>query len=341
MAGRNTTEPPDLSQQSGRSATPSNKRKYREIYDPTTEEQLPDDPWYQVDYEFVTGVTTEGCDELTIPLERYAAIDKAIANLIDQAKEAKKLPSLKRLIVAVLGEQGVGKSTLVNALLDRKLLDKSGDPKACTAFCTMIEHKEGAADDTIMSDVKVEFLKDTEIEAFIKDMVNRWADVHTGTRSSQHQNDSDDDEDESHVEREADNAATSANREKLNGAKTAKEFFEIVYNTEHDQVAKRRLDDRLKNTNIREGDFRNHCLDQAKKRLADIATELHAQDGVSVRSNVLDQNLGQTRSRLKKIWPFVKLVTIATGHALLRYGMCFLDLPGMLIASTFFTWLLM
>jgi hypothetical protein len=250
-----------------------------------------------------------------------------------QAEDMKKLPDMKKLNVAVLGEQGIGKSTLVNALLDRKILDKSGGSTACTAYATRIEYKKGAADGTRVSDVKIEFFSDEEIEAFIKDQINRWADCYAGPSAIQQHENQGSDSDESAAETQPNDRpkANGVDKKKLQkAAKTAKEFFCIVFNTNNNAQNRQWLNNRLQDTDIREGDFRQRCFAQAKTRLGEIGTRLHAQNGISVNKDVSDKSLVQARNIIKEIWPFVKVVTIATGHVLLRYGICFLDLPGIL-----------
>jgi energy-coupling factor transporter ATP-binding protein EcfA2 len=328
MPSRDTTESPFR-----RGVTPSNKRKFRETYDPSINEQFPQDPWHTLNHESIIDQVGELCDELTIPLERYVGIDEAIENLKKQAEDARKLPDMKKLRVAVLGEQGVGKSTLVNALLDRKILDNSAGSTACTAYATTIEYKPGVADNTQVSDVKIEFFSEEEIDAFVKDQHNRWADCYPGPQARRRDLAQDSDEsssDEFSSEGSTPVAATDAEKEKLkNSAKTAKEFFGIVFDIKGNAQNKEWLENILQKTNIREGDFRQRCILQAREQLHKTATKLKAENGFVLQPNVTDKKLGQIKNIVKKIWPFVKAVTVATGHVLLRHGICFVDLPGM------------
>lgn len=107
-------------------------------------------------------------------LESYAALDESIKDLIDAAEAAKTLPNVTALRVAVLGQQGVGKTTLINALFDRYLLGTSGGSKACTAFVTIIKYKEGAPDDTSVSDVIIYFYNKSEMKICIEGQINNW-----------------------------------------------------------------------------------------------------------------------------------------------------------------------
>ena len=44
--------------------------------------------------------------------------------------------------------------------------------------------------------------------------------------------------------------------------------------------------------------------------------------------NISDRKLGKETSKIKELWPFVKVVTISTGHILFRHGLRLFDLPG-------------
>lgn len=260
MTERYSTVPPTR-----RGATSSSKRKFCETYDPSSE-HFPNDPWHVLNHEIIIDQVRELCDELIIPLEQYATLDQAIANLIQKATVLQKLPDMKKLRVAVLGKQGAGKSTLVNALLDRKILDASASSSACTAFATSIEYKEGAADGTRVSDVKIEFLSDAELRLFVSDQVNRYADYHYPIQDDDEENEQyDETQEEEGNESDVSSSSQSQHQSQTLGsrapggrkrlkaaAKTAKEFFGIVFNVKEDLGKKQWLEHTLE-TNIRQG----------------------------------------------------------------------------------------
>jgi hypothetical protein len=153
MAGNAPSEPPGLTQASSQGTPVSRKRQLAKVYSPSAKEQFPDVPWYDLDYQLITDMVHEMLDEIIDGQQRFAATDSGIKGVIDAAKEAKNLPDLEKCCMAVLGEQGAGKSTLVTALMGgRKLLEKSGNTKSCTAVPTVIAHKKGADDDTRQSE---------------------------------------------------------------------------------------------------------------------------------------------------------------------------------------------
>lgn len=148
------------------------KRKFVDIYD-SSKETFPNDPWYALDHDYIMVTVRDMCDKLITSLRRYESVDRGIKDLLKGARDAKNLPSVKQCRLAVLGEQGKGKSSLINALLDHKLLDTSGGSAACTAFATIILHKEGSIDHTKNSDVKIEFWSMEEIGIRIKEQMDR------------------------------------------------------------------------------------------------------------------------------------------------------------------------
>jgi hypothetical protein len=174
MMGRARTTPP------GRSETPSHKRDFTDMQNTTIDEELAKDRWYALKPEEITVMVGDMCDKLTIPMEKYASIDQRFQDFIHRAKAAKKLPDIKPFGVAILGEQGIGKSSLINAFLDRVLLDRSGSSKACTAYATVLEYKLGASDHSTLSDLLVEFFTREKIKYCIKEQIDRWVEFYPG-----------------------------------------------------------------------------------------------------------------------------------------------------------------
>lgn len=340
MSQRDPPDPPDSSQATDRETPSTSKRKFSNVYDPTASEQFPDIPWYNLDYQVVISQVNEMLDEIILGLKKYTANDPDIKALVEAAEKAKKLPDLEKCRMAVLGEQAAGKSTLLSALFGRALLERSGGRKSCTAMPVVLTHKDGADDNTKLSDIIIEWISKGEHLDHILEHIRRWADVYPGS-----QEDTNEEEDEdAHDEEETNDTAQGAEAEEVRfnlpkvrealksqrGASTAKEFFEIIFNVEEDKAAKKFLESRLYNTDIRQGDFKDICLEKLSARFRQLSPELRIKNDVSEFFDVHDRDLGKKRKLAKKLWPFVKIFTIATGHILLRYGMCFYDLPGMI-----------
>ncbi|KAF1927031.1 uncharacterized protein M421DRAFT_6587 [Didymella exigua CBS 183.55] len=96
-----------------------------------------------------------------------------IADLLRVLDRAKKTPQRKKFNMAIVGNQGVGKSSTINALMNRDLVDASVSSSACTAFATIIEYKDGACDDAEQSGVKVTYLELGDIHDFMQEHIRR------------------------------------------------------------------------------------------------------------------------------------------------------------------------
>jgi hypothetical protein len=357
MASSARLDPPDANARVNPATAESKKRKATEtldcstardakdilepgeIYD-HTKESFPDDPWYALNYERVIDSVEEMCEKVAEPLRQYAHADEDISDLIAAAKEAKKLPNIKSLNVAGLGGQGTGKSTLINAFLDRLILHRSGSSAACTSYATIIRHKLGADDNVQESDVTIVFLSDDEIKTCIKEQILRWTAVYPGfvDDSSPGPDDNDDEEDEDDESQTLDdkskaphNAPKRVSRAVKDSLKTAKEFFELICNTNRDASIGLWLENALYKTDISMGDFAHTCYSHAKARLARLAATCDIKEGKAQYFGISDTDLGRRNIVLKAYAPLIKVAIIETGHILLRHGVNFFDLPGKMI----------
>lgn len=287
-----------------------------------------------LDYESVIGQVNEMLDEIILGLKRYAANHLVIKALIEGAERAKKLLDLEKRRMAVLGQQAAGKSSLLSALLARALLEICGGRKSATAFPVVIIHKQGATDDTKLSDIITEWVEKDQWRAHVSEYSKRWGDVHPGSQdegSEEVEEESSDNDEDSDLEPEEvvpDIPKPRKTPERQLGASTAKEFFQLIFNVEEDKAAKKILEHRLYNTDIRQGDFQDLCIEKLSARFQQLNQQLQIKNNVSEWFDVHDEDLGMQRKLAKKLWPFVKAFTIATGHIIPRYGMCLYDLPG-------------
>lgn len=80
------------------------------------------------------------CKELGCPIANSEIDDAEIADLFRTLDRAKKIPSPKKVSIAIVGNQGAGNSSTINALLNRYLVDASASSSACTALATIIEY---------------------------------------------------------------------------------------------------------------------------------------------------------------------------------------------------------
>lgn len=314
-------------------------------YDPSTE-ALPDHVWYALDNKLLHQKIVHMCEDLGKPVFNCGIDDPEITELIKALNRAKNIPPAKKVNIAVVGIQGAGKSSTINALLNRDLVDASASSSACTAFATIIEYKDGAADDTDLSDLKVTFLDLHEIRDFVEEQIKRYADVYTPSENEV----KDEDEDETNAEEvltendsdpevsDSDFSDTSetpiANKKKRKkvskalqaGADTAEQFFRIIFNAHRDQIKEVELQKWLNKPDLEDGSFLKHCVQVAGEHLAQVLAE---EQGSVEYKDVKDTQLQDVRDHATKMWALVKAVTISTGSVLLRNGIRFMDLPGM------------
>ena len=142
------------------------------VYDSSIED-FPDQLWYTLNLDRLGEKLLHMCNELGRSIATYKIVDEEIADLRRTLMHAKLIPRPKRINIAVVGNQDMGKSSITNALMNRHLVEVMGGSEACTAFATIIEHKEGAPDDTDLSDVKVTLLSLDEIHEFVEEQIRR------------------------------------------------------------------------------------------------------------------------------------------------------------------------
>jgi hypothetical protein len=241
----------------------------------------------------------------------------------------------KVLYVAFLGDQGVGKSSIINGLAGRQLVSASSSSSACTAFPTKLSHKKGAEDQTDESDIRIQYHSEEEMRDIVEEQARRHEAAFPKKNKSlqatllptpDSYNDSDDDKragDEE--EEEEEEILDDAERERvLQDGNTAKEFFHIIWGTEESEERMQMLEHALDHENIECDSFYAACLKNVRERLSTAG----ALDGFTEFNAISDTDLDDTRNEADRLWPLVKCVELKTGHRLLRENVCILDLPG-------------
>lgn len=183
------------------------------------------------------------CDDLFQQLDNFNIRHAELANLKTALQSATIIPRGQNFYVAFLGEQGIGKSSIINAVFDRELVNVSGSSSACTAYPTIITHKEDVSTDPTTSDIRIQFLNTDEFRASTEEQIRRYAaafpfrrpDQSTDQDDDAHEPLSQEDEDEnimstdSHSDHELTRDTIRHSRKKvsqavLRGAKTAKAY---------------------------------------------------------------------------------------------------------------------
>lgn len=298
------------------------------VYDSSIED-FPDQLWYTLNLDRLGEKLLHMCNELGRSIATYKIVDEEIADLRRTLMHAKLIPRPKRINIAVVGNQGMGKSSITNALMNRHLVEVMGGSEACTAFATIIEHKEGAPDDTDLSDVKVTLLSLDEIHEFVEEQIRRYADFLALPAFGDEDVDSGSEDSDSLRTMRSGVRDRRVSEKVQQGADTAKEFFGIMFNTsdvdDSGAEAELELQRWLEEPDLEDGRFLEHLVKLAKVHLANYQG---TERGDAEYTDIPDVHLAYFRSWAVNMWPLVKSVTISTGSILLRQGICLIDLPG-------------
>ena len=281
------------------------------------------------------------CSSLLHALRRQSSDDIGVSNLDVALRVARIIPHGQQFYTAFLGEQGIGKSSLINIIFNRDLVNVSTSSSTCTAYPTIITHKVGASDDTTESDVRGQYLNEEEIRDCVEEQGRRYRAAFS--RKVREQTDevgdtpfdvgaeedvSDDEDDQDATPHVSSNNIVLHRRtirpSDLRGAKTARSFFEIIFGTANDEEREIALDEDLEYTDLEDESFIDACVKAAKQRLE----ETSGPDGFSQLDVISYEDMGEFQEVTIEVWPLVKSVHIATGHLLLMNNVCILDLPS-------------
>jgi hypothetical protein len=142
-------------------------------YDPASE-NFPDDEWYALEHDKINNGFHDLCSDILQLVHNHNPNDTEVSNLNTALKSANTIPRGQNFYVAFLGEQGMGKSWLFNAVFNRDFVNVSSSSSACTAFPTIITHKHGVEDDTDESDFSIECFNEEEIRDCIDEQCRRY-----------------------------------------------------------------------------------------------------------------------------------------------------------------------
>lgn len=140
----------------------------------SSQETLPYDPWFALDHESIRNGIHQLCAPLLDLTIDHDEEDGEIFHFRKTVRSAQVSPPGTPFYIDFLGDQGIGKSSIINALFDRILVNVSSSSSACTAFTTIILHKDGAEDETVESDLRIQYLSDDEIMEHIEEQVRRY-----------------------------------------------------------------------------------------------------------------------------------------------------------------------
>ena len=285
--------------------------KCAKAYDPT-QETPPDYPWFKLNKSAIDQHIRDISDKVINKLQSARPDDKELSSIMKAVSEVREVSASDGQEVAIVGQQGMGKSLLINALQNRRNLSKTtARGKACTASAIKYRHKPGASDLEENYDAAVTFMDDECLDEVIREHIRHYDHFYfSGDAKSDHS------DDEAHA------------------AATAKEFFDAVFNTKVDSIAETELRRLLVASNIRNGALFTETLKMAHKRIEETGA------GVDRKIFYSDMKIGPLVEDIKSyvsqqddvpsLWTIVQDVSIYLGSALSREGICVVDLPGKL-----------
>ncbi|KAF2877062.1 hypothetical protein BDV95DRAFT_614319 [Massariosphaeria phaeospora] len=273
-------------------------------------EVLPKHRWFNLDRTEADRRPSSIVDKVCNITQLSRPDDKELANLEKSATDMRDVPTTSTSEVAFVGQQGMGKSLLVNALKSRRDLSKtSAKGGACTAAAIIYRYKPGAGDFEDNYDAAVTFMDDECLREIISEHCRRYGHFHFSS-----------------------NVDPDSYLEEERAAETAKEFFHLVFNAKHDQNARIRLDALSTKPGIQSGALFNETIRMAHERIAETGADA---DGVIYFRGLdikgLMERVENYMARVKghsSLWPVVHNVTIFSGSVLARNRVHLIDLPG-------------
>jgi hypothetical protein len=283
--------------------------KYITPYDPSTEAR-PDLPWYHLDKANIDSQFQNIAQQVLDEIADARLEDKEMISLRKVAEQIAHVSRSNARETALVGMQGVGKSLLINALLDRRNLSKtSAEGAACTASAIKYLHKPGVDDSTEIYDVEIQFMDDEHLQEIADEHARRYRYYYLTNREDQE--------------------ITNDDQE---AAKTANEFFSIIFDSANDADNATKLNELLTESEIQSGGLVRETIKMAHQRFKEndaagnrvkAFADVKAADLLSRIDGFVAPH--ETRPSL---WPIVQHVRIFIGSTLTRNGVAIIDLPG-------------
>jgi len=281
-------------------------------YDPATEEALPNHPFFRMDRDSVDMSFGEIVDLLLDILAGARAEDYELTSLRSFAKELRKVEMKDTLDVAMVGQQGIGKSLLINALHHHLGLSKtSAGGGACTASAIRFRHRSDTKKHPKGVDATIKFMNDSELKEIIGEHIRNYRHFHFPHQNTQEQD-----------------------YEVENAAREAEDFFDLVLDVKNDKEAKDALHGRLETANnvVNANRLSDTIVKRAKERIKSVHPDddrviTFKNNDISALMKDIDKYVA-TRKDSSSLWPLVQSVDIMLESLLTKHGVCLRDLPG-------------
>lgn len=273
-------------------------------------ETPPDLDWFRLDKQRINSELSSIFTKIVDCMLGARPQDLELADLHHAVDTVKQVPLDKIRTVGIVGQQAMGKSLLINALLHRRNLSKtSAAGGACTASAIKYVHKPNEDDFGEVYDAVVQFMDDTELDEIISEHARRYYHFHFSMKVDSGYRD-----------------------EEERAAYTAETFFALLWNAHNDERAGQELSNLLTAERIREGDLLRRALKMAHQRIHDSgADDKRTKHFLNMEAAALmeeTQGFIAQHETLPSLWPIVAHVSISMGSALLKNAISIVDLPG-------------
>jgi hypothetical protein len=210
-------------------------------YNPNSE-ALPDHEFYRIDRSQFERHVVRMVQAAQNDVRDVQTEGQEMERLRQGLEKCKTVPAIDDRTIAFVGATGIGKSSLINAVLSRPGLAKSSsDGHACTLYATKYVWKCGAEDNARQSNFKIVTLNADSWKAILKEHISDYTQFHFKTER--------DDPDF---------------EEMRNRAQVAKDMFHLVCGTKiPGRRAHHKLQARLNLEDIQEGKLLQHLLDES------------------------------------------------------------------------------
>ena len=281
-------------------------------YDSTKQETRPDHPFFTFPKTAIDKWLLELHDLVASRTSHAREEDTELMGVRDAAHKISEIAAWEGIDIPIIGDSGMGKSTLINAALDQdNLAASSAMGSAKTASNTKFAQKHGAQARHKLYDAIVQFLDDRNLEEVIDEHIRRYFYWHFAGKGEDEL--SDDDE---------------------LAQQTALDFFELIFNTINDKEAEAHLKALLTSTGISNGYMRNAALEKAKQQMekagADADNKVVFQDmSLEVVKKEVERFLSQTKDKDRPaMWHLVSLNSLLLDSLVTRNGVNLTDSAG-------------
>jgi energy-coupling factor transporter ATP-binding protein EcfA2 len=275
-------------------------------------------PYFSISIDSINATIKDMCDPIAKALESSQPKISPDPKLVEYLLKCQSGPLMKVTVVVFTGTQGIGKSTLINAVLGVEIADVSGGTHACTQYGSRYVCKHTQGDSPDLVDVVLEFLSVENLTDVIDEFARRYLDYHYPTKEEDESPGGDD--------------QCKSETEKQNPAASAKLAFDIIFKTEKDEYAERRLQALLTPENIQSGLFLEQALEEAQDRIHELGCD---HDGKLQIQNISIQVLKEVKELAKANFVLVDIMEIAITSPLLKNGLVLVDSPGKYHSRTF------